>query len=98
MSGDKSVTRWIAELQQGNRDAAQHLWEQYFAQIVRFAAQKLGGRSRRAVDEEDVALSAMYTALRKIEAGDYPNVNDRTDLWRLLMASFADPIGKDPNE
>jgi DNA-directed RNA polymerase specialized sigma24 family protein len=89
MSGDKSVTRWIAELQQGNRDAAQHLWEQYFAQIVRFAAQKLGGRSRRAVDEEDVALSAMYTALRKIEAGDYPNVNDRTDLWRLLMVITA---------
>jgi DNA-directed RNA polymerase specialized sigma24 family protein len=89
MSGDKSVTHWIAELQQGNRDAAQHLWEQYFAEMVRFAAQKLRGRPRRAIDEEDVALSAMYTAFRKIEAGEYPRLNDRTGLWRLLMVITA---------
>ena len=29
--------------------------------------------------------------------GHCPATIDR-DLWRLLMASFADPIGKDPNE
>jgi DNA-directed RNA polymerase specialized sigma24 family protein len=89
MSNEKSITHWIAELQQGNREAAQHLWEKYFTQIVRFAAQKLRGRRRRAADEEDVALSAMHSALRKIEAGDYPGLNDRNDLWRLLMVITA---------
>ena len=69
MSEEKSVSHWIAELQHGNREAAQHLWEKYFTQIVRFAAQKLRGSRRRAVDEEDVALSAIHSALRKIEAG-----------------------------
>ena len=29
--------------------------------------------------------------------GHCPAAIDR-DLWRLLMGSFADPIGKDPNE
>ena len=89
MSDEKSVTHWIAELQQGNREAAQQLWETYFTQIVRFAAQKLRGRQRRAADEEDVALSAMHSALRKIEAGDYPLLSDRNDLWRLLMVITA---------
>jgi DNA-directed RNA polymerase specialized sigma24 family protein len=89
MAEQKSVTHWIAELQQGNREAAQHLWEKYFAQIVRFAAQKLRGRRRRAADEEDVALSAMHSALRKIEAGKYPRLSDRNDLWRLLMVITA---------
>ncbi len=89
MSDEKSITHWIAELQQGNREAAQHLWEKYFAQIVRFAAQKLRGRRSRAVDEEDVALSAMHSALRRIEAGEYPRLSDRNDLWRLLIVITA---------
>jgi DNA-directed RNA polymerase specialized sigma24 family protein len=89
MSEQKSVTHWIAELQHGNREAAQHLWEKYFTQIVRFAAQKLRGSRRRAVDEEDVALSAIHSALRKIEAGKYPRLNDRNDLWRLLIVITA---------
>jgi DNA-directed RNA polymerase specialized sigma24 family protein len=85
MSEDKSVTHWIAELRHGNREAVQHLWKEYFAQIVRVAAQKLRGRRRRADDEEDVALSAMHSALRRIEGGEYPRLNDRNDLWRMLM-------------
>jgi DNA-directed RNA polymerase specialized sigma24 family protein len=89
MSEDKSVSRWIAELQRGDRDAAQHLWEEYFSQIVRVAAQKLRGRRGRAVDEEDVALSAMHSALRRIEGGEYPRLSDRNDLWRLLMVITA---------
>jgi DNA-directed RNA polymerase specialized sigma24 family protein len=89
MSEEKSVSHWIAELQHGNREAAQHLWEKYFTQIVRFAAQKLRGSRRRAVDEEDVALSAIHSALRKIEAGEYPRLSDRNDLWRLLMVITA---------
>ena len=36
--GGGSVTRWIGELKAGEPDAAQRLWERYFADLVRLAA------------------------------------------------------------
>jgi DNA-directed RNA polymerase specialized sigma24 family protein len=36
-----------------------------------------------------VALSAMHSALRRIEGGEYPRLSDRNDLWRLLMVITA---------
>ncbi len=89
MPNERSVTHWIGELQRGNRDAAQHLWEEYFTQVVQLAERKLRGRRLRAADEEDVALSAMHSALRKIASGQYPRLNDRNDLWRLLIVITA---------
>ena len=62
MSADDSgsVTHWIGALRGGDLDAAQPLWERYFARLVRLAQARL--RTRRgpgvAEDEEDAALSA----------------------------------------
>jgi DNA-directed RNA polymerase specialized sigma24 family protein len=89
MSADNSVTHWIGELQRGNREAAQHLWEKYFNRLVQLAGQKLRGRSLRAADQEDIALSAVHSVFRGIEAGRYPRICDRDDLWRLLMVITA---------
>src|SRR5205823_639553 len=40
---------------------------------------------RRAADEEDVALSAFASFCRAAEAGHFPQLADRDDLWRLLV-------------
>ena len=53
-----SVTRWINDLKGGELDAAQPLWERYFADLVRLARARLRATPRTAADEEDVALSA----------------------------------------
>ena len=37
MSLDGNVTRWLQQLKQGDRSAAQDLWQHYFAQLVRLA-------------------------------------------------------------
>ena len=50
------ITYWIGELQGGNRDAAQRLWEHYFQRLVALAESKLRGRRRAVVDEEDLAV------------------------------------------
>ena len=89
MPADNSVTHWIGELKCGNRDAAQHLWEKYFHRLVQLAGHKLRGRPLRAADQEDVALSAVHSVFRGIEAGRYPSLGDRDDLWRLLMVTTA---------
>jgi DNA-directed RNA polymerase specialized sigma24 family protein len=84
-----SVSHWIGQLKAGNHDAAQQLWEGYFQRLVRLARRKLRGRSGRAADEEDVALSAFDSFCRGAEHGRFPRLADRDDLWRLLVVITA---------
>ena len=85
MSSMGSVTAWIEQLRAGNRAAAQQIWERYFARLVGLARNKLQGLRRGAADEEDVALSAFDSFCRAAEQGRFPGLNDRDDLWQLLV-------------
>ncbi len=89
MSSDGSVTHWIDEIKGGNQDAAQGLWEHYFARLVRLARLQIAKNSRRISDEEDVALSVFGTFCRAAEEGRFPNLSDRDSLWRLLVKMTA---------
>jgi DNA-directed RNA polymerase specialized sigma24 family protein len=84
-----SVSGWIGQLQAGDSSAAQQLWERYFEQLVELAGKKLQGATRRVVDEEDVALSALASFFRGALEGRFPQLRDRTDLWRLLVVLTA---------
>jgi len=86
VSSDQTVTFWIEQLKAGNHDAAQLLWERYFSQMVRLAYQRLQGSNRAAADEEDVALSAFRSFCEAAGQGRFPLLNDRDDLWALLVA------------
>jgi hypothetical protein len=85
MSSEGLVTHWIARLKTGNQSAAQHLWEGYFQQLIERARQKLAGTPRRAADEEDVVLSAFDSFCRGARQGRFPQLQDRHDLWQLLI-------------
>jgi DNA-directed RNA polymerase specialized sigma24 family protein len=85
MSSPNSVTFWIDQLKAGERAAARQLWEGYFHRLVRLARARLQGTPRRAADEEDVALSAFDSFCRGAELGRFPQLDDREDLWRLLV-------------
>jgi DNA-directed RNA polymerase specialized sigma24 family protein len=85
MPAGNSVTRWLNQLQEGDPDAAQRLWERYFARLVGLARQRLRQAPRQAADEEDVALSAFDSFCRAAEGGRFPRLQDRDDLWRLLV-------------
>jgi DNA-directed RNA polymerase specialized sigma24 family protein len=89
MSTSGSVTYWIRLLDQGDGQAAQALWERYFPRLVGLARQKLRGGPRQVADEEDVALSVFDTVFRRAEAGRFPQLADRDDLWRLLVLITA---------
>jgi DNA-directed RNA polymerase specialized sigma24 family protein len=89
MAAETSVTRWIDLLKAGDVAAAQPLWEQYFAQLVRVARKGLPGTFRAAADEEDVALSAFASFFRGVENGRFPHLGDRNDLWRVLLMLVA---------
>jgi DNA-directed RNA polymerase specialized sigma24 family protein len=79
------VTEWIGRLVEGDPTAAQALWERYFHLLVARARRKLAGTPRVAADEEDVALSAFDSFCRAAREGRFPRLDDRDDLWRLLL-------------
>lgn len=85
MSEDAAPTLWLQQLQQGNSLAAQRLWEEYFGKLVTLARQKLAGRTWLVGDEEDVAISAFKSFCRGVEKRRFPDLNDRDDLWKLLV-------------
>ena len=85
MDPEGSVTRWISLLKDGDRAAASPLWEAYFHRLVALARDRLRGTPRRAADEEDVALAAFDSFYRRAERGQFPKLQDRDDLWRLLF-------------
>jgi DNA-directed RNA polymerase specialized sigma24 family protein len=82
-----SITRWIGDLKAGNAQAFQPLWDRYYSTLVERARAKLRAlHSPTAVsDEEDLALSAFHSLYKGIRAGRFPRVEDRDDLWRLLV-------------
>ena len=84
-----SITHWIHEIQHGNREAAQQLWEKYFTRLVAFARFELKNGNQRVSDEEDIALSTFETFYRCAENGRYPDLADRNGLWRLLVKIAA---------
>ena len=85
MTSDGSITRLIVLLKEGDRAAAQPLWDAYFRRLVALARERLRGTPRGMADEEDVALSAFDSFCRRAERGLFPQLDDRDDLWQLLF-------------
>jgi DNA-directed RNA polymerase specialized sigma24 family protein len=86
---DGSVTGWIEQLKAGDVDAAARLWERYFDRLVRLARDRLSGPARRLLDEEDVALSAFDSFCQATVKGRFPGLEDRDELWQLLVVITA---------
>ena len=80
-----SISCWIEDARNGCEWAAAQLWERYREQILSLARRKLGDASRAVSDEEDVAVVAFHSFLRRSRRGAYPDLTDRHQLWKLLV-------------
>jgi DNA-directed RNA polymerase specialized sigma24 family protein len=85
MTPTGSVTYWIHQLKRGDREAAGPLWGRYFRLLVERARRKLRGAPRGAADEEDAALAAFERFCRAAAQGRFPKLEDRDDLWQILL-------------
>ena len=81
---EHSVTHWIAALKQDHSMAGQRLWEKYVERLARLARKKLGGISRRAVDEDDVVAEVFADFLQGVQERRFERLHDRNDLWQVL--------------
>jgi RNA polymerase sigma factor (sigma-70 family) len=84
VANQNSVTIWIDGIKAGDGSDIERLWDRYFERLVRLAAARLPAHSRRSFDEEDVALSAFQSFCDRAGRGQFPQLSDRDDLWRLL--------------
>jgi RNA polymerase sigma factor (sigma-70 family) len=81
-----SISNWIEGVKAGCETAATSLWARYRSQLMLIARRRLLRSSATVVDEEDIANDAFHSFLRRCRAGDYPEISDRDDLGRLLVA------------
>jgi DNA-directed RNA polymerase specialized sigma24 family protein len=89
MSSEGSVTRWVAAIKAGDAAAAQALWERYHRRLVGLARRKLESSRRRGADEEDVVQNAFHSFFKGVAGGRFPRLDDRDNLWRLLVVITA---------
>jgi DNA-directed RNA polymerase specialized sigma24 family protein len=79
------VTQWISALRHGDQSAARAIWKAYFRRLVGLARARLRDTPRLIADEEDVALNALDSFCRGARAGRFPRLDDRDDLWQVLV-------------
>jgi RNA polymerase sigma factor (sigma-70 family) len=89
MSSQGSITQWLDQVKDGDSLAAQQIWERYFHRLVGLARKKLKDTPRRVADEEDVVIMAFESFCRGVEDGRFPRLEDRDDLWQVLVMITA---------
>src|SRR5436190_14674962 len=80
-----AISIWLNRFKEGDVEAAQPLWNTYFTKMVTLARAKLGTAPRVARDEEDVAISAFVSFCEGVKEGNFPQLENRNDLWAILF-------------
>jgi DNA-directed RNA polymerase specialized sigma24 family protein len=94
VDSQESVSFWIARLKTGDEEAAQRIWERFYSRLASFCRGRIPDAIRRVSDEEDVALSALAQLFDGAAEGRFPQLSDRDDLWRLLLAIATRKISR----
>jgi len=89
-----SVSHWLRELKAGDDSAVDAIWTRYYQRVVDFAIRKMKINPDRAVDEEDIAQLTMHRFCLNAASGYYPNLDDRHQLWDLLVVFTLNRIRK----
>lgn len=79
-----SVTYYMNQLREGNRDGADELWHRFYSRLVRLAHKRMNSKFRRVTSEEDVAAIAIAECFKSLEEGRFPELDGRDDLWNRL--------------
>ena len=83
--GTHSVTRWIEQLKQDDRGAAEEVWRRYFQRLLPIARAKLKAMPHRTIDEEDILVSVFDRFFEAAKDARFSRLHDRDDLWQILL-------------
>jgi DNA-directed RNA polymerase specialized sigma24 family protein len=79
------VTNLICRVKQGDSGAARELFARYCRRLLGLARAKLRGKHLRIANEDDVVNSALAGFFLGARRGQYTRLQDRDDLWHLLV-------------
>jgi len=85
MDEPESVSRWIQEIQSGNEDAAQAIWDRYFHRLLGVARKHVATAQTKRFDEEDVAIQVFQSFFKGAAEQRFPKLESRDDLWQILL-------------
>ena len=80
-----SISHWLKGLKAGDSSAVDAIWNRYYQRVVEFAIRKMKINPDMAIDGEDIAQVAMHRLCLKLSTGRYPDIDDREQLWGLVV-------------
>jgi RNA polymerase sigma factor (sigma-70 family) len=84
-SSDGSVTVHLGHAKLGESFAQFQLWQRYVERLVRLAKASMSAAQNTVAEPEDIALEAFNDLLVGLEQNRFRQLNDRNDLWRVLI-------------
>lgn len=78
----------LRNLLNGEQESVELLWRSYFARIKSLILRRISNSPRLIGHEEDIAMSAFGSFVRRAADGQFPNLKDNDELWKLLK-TFA---------
>ena len=91
---ERDITLWINRLAGQPNTSMEVIWQNYYDKLITVARRKLSAMPRRQSDEEDVVTDALHSLYQGVQNGKFPDLNDRHDLWKLLLTITARKAGK----
>ena len=84
VEAEGSVTGVFARFREGDREAADQLWHQYFPRLIALARHTLSGRRQQAADADDAVQSAFVSFWQRAQRNGFSGPLHRDNLWNLL--------------
>jgi DNA-directed RNA polymerase specialized sigma24 family protein len=91
---DEPISEWLRALRTGDDEAATYLWKHFADKLCAAVRRRIRLDTRRLYDEDDAAQSAFHSLCRGVSQGQFPDLNDRDSLWRLLLVIALRKVNK----
>lgn len=72
-------------MRQGDPDAIRRLVDRYFRKLRNLSQERIRRGKPIYEDGEDIAIQVLTSVCQKIEQGKYPDLQNREDLWYLMI-------------
>lgn len=82
---ESSIGPWLRGLKDGEAEAIEQVWAEFFQKLVRAIKFRLKQLPRISRDGEDMAASVLFSLWNGCQEGRFDNVHNRNQLWWTLL-------------
>jgi DNA-directed RNA polymerase specialized sigma24 family protein len=82
------ITYWLSGMRRGDPEAQQAILARVFKTLERAAKRRLP-KGKISSEADDIAIQTLKTAFRRAQAGEFWQLENASDLWKVLEAIAA---------